>query len=149
MKKILSIILTSILFISGLGAGAILIQETPLKQPVILDEYDMVIIAPSLFSEALHQLIDHKISLGIQTFLKTMEEIYKEYKGRDNAEQIKYFIKDAVEKYGITYVLLIGGLNSLIWAERRDDTNQGTKHWHVPVRYSNLDDGGDPGFIGI
>jgi len=113
MKKILSIILTSILFISGLGAGAILIQETPLKQPVILDEYDMVIIAPSLFSEALHQLIDHKISLGIQTFLKTMEEIYKEYKGRDNAEQIKYFIKDALEQWNITYVLLVGSINLL------------------------------------
>jgi len=85
----------------------------------------MVIIAPELFSEDLQPLIDHKNIHGVQTFLKTTEEIYDNYAGRDKAEQIKYFIKDALEQLNITYVLLIGG-------------RQGQSfNWFVPVRYSN------------
>jgi hypothetical protein len=72
-------------------------------------DFDMVIIAPELFSTSLQPLIKHKNSVGIKTTLKTVESIYDEYEGRDYAEQIKYFIKDAIETYGISYVLLVGG----------------------------------------
>lgn len=111
MIKIVSIISTGILLLSVLGAGASLIQEIPLKQTIILDEYDMVIIAPSLFSDALQLLIDHKNSIGIQTFLKTTEDIYSEYEGRDEAEQIKYCIYEYAKSLCIQYVLLIGDVD--------------------------------------
>ncbi len=103
-------------------------------------DYDLVIIAPEKFSDDLQTLVEHKNSFGISTLLKTTENIYNEYPGRDKPEQIKYFIKDAIESYGIKYVLLVGGLNSLIWAKPRDDNNQGSTDWHVPVRYTNLFD---------
>jgi hypothetical protein len=73
------------------------------------DQYDMVIIAPSTFSDELQPLIDHKNSRGVGTILKTTEEIYGEYMGRDAPEKIKYFIKDAIENWGIKFVLLVGG----------------------------------------
>ncbi len=114
------------------------------------DDFDMVIIAPSRFSKYVQPLIDHKNSHGVKTFLKTTEEIYKEYNGFDKPEQIKYFIKDAKETYNITYVLLIGGLKSYLYGNPRDDVNQGSKHWHVPVRYTNTVEPGtfnDPGFL--
>jgi hypothetical protein len=88
--------------------------------------------------------------MGVSTKLKTTESIYREYEGRDKPEQIKYFIKDAVEEWGVKYVLLVGGLKSLIYAEPREDRNQGSKDWYVPVRYSNLVELGylyDPGYI--
>ena len=103
-------------------------------------EYNLVIIAPRKFERELGRFVDHKNSLGIQTLLMTTEEIYSEYTGVDKPEQIKYFIKDAIEKYDITYVLLFGGLKSLIYAKPRDDSNQGSKNWYVPVRYNNLFD---------
>ncbi len=103
-------------------------------------EYDLVIIAPSKFKNQLKRLVDHKNSVGISTFIKTTEEIYKEYSGRDKPEKIKYFIKDAIEKNNIIYVLLVGGLKSQIYAKPRDDANQGTRGWYVPVRYTNLYD---------
>jgi len=108
MKKILSIMLTVILVFSGLGASAISIIIPNSQHSSILNEYDMVIIAPTEFSNELQLLINHKNSVGIQTFLKTTEEIYLEYNGRDDAEQIKYFIYDSVENLGIQYVLLVG-----------------------------------------
>jgi len=101
------------------------------NQNSIAEPYDMVIIAPRKFSLAIRQLINHKNDNGVQTFLKTTEEIYNEYNGIDQAEQIKYFIKDAIETNDIDYVLLIGGMKG----QRFD--------WHVPVRYSHLDDESD------
>jgi hypothetical protein len=77
------------------------------------DEYDMVIIAPDEFLSEIQSLIDHKNSVGIKTFLKTTEEIYEGYTGRDNAEKIKYFIKDAIEVKNVSYALLIGDVDKL------------------------------------
>jgi len=107
----------------------------------INSEYDLVIISPSKFSDYLQKLVDHKNNYNVSTFLKTTEEIYEEYdEGVDKPEQIKLFIKDAIETYGISYVLLVGGLKNKIWANPRDDNNQGTKAWHLPVRYNNYID---------
>ncbi|RLI49641.1 MAG: peptidase C25, partial [Candidatus Thorarchaeota archaeon] len=66
--------------------------------------------------------------------------IYDEFDGVDKPEQIKYFIKHAIEEYGVTYVLLAGGLKSIFYAKARDDPNQGSRDWYVPVRYNNLYD---------
>jgi hypothetical protein len=111
MKKIFSITIIGILVFSGFGVGAISIKNL-IKQSSC-NEYHMVIIAPDSFSDALQPLIDHKNSFGVQTFLKTTEEIYNGYQGRDQAEQIKYFIFDSVKNLGIKYVLLIGDIDLL------------------------------------
>lgn len=118
-------------------------ESTPFPQTTT---YDMVIIAPSTFSDALQPLIDHKNSYGIKTTLKTTKDIYTEYNGFDKSEQIKYFIKDAIEQWNIKFVLLAGGLKSTIYAKARDTTNIGASGWHIPVRYSNIDENGDAGF---
>ncbi len=113
------------------------------------DGYDLAVVTPSVFSGELHRLVDHKNSHGTRTLLQTTEDIYRSYSGVDRPEQIKYFIRDAIESYGVTYVLLVGGLRSSIHASARDTVNYGAEDWHVPVRYSNLYDqhGGDPGFL--
>jgi len=113
-------------------------------------DYELVIIAPSKFASALQPLVEHKISIGISTLLKTTEDIYDEFTtGYDKPEQIKLFIKSAIEEYNTTYVLLVGGLNSWWNAIPRDNINEGTQDWYVPVRYSNCmpSAGDDPGFI--
>ena len=108
--------------------------------------YDLVIISPSKFSSILDKFIEHKNSYGVKTVLKTTEEIYSEYDGVDKPEQIKYFIKYAIENWGINYVLLFGGLKSMIYAKPKDDLNQGSKAWYVPVRYSNFQYDADPSY---
>jgi len=103
-------------------------------------EYDLVIVAPPRFKLQLQRLARHKINHGVNTIIKTTKDIYREYPGVDKPEQIKYFIKDAIEEWDIKYVLLVGGLKSLFWGRARDDVNQGSKGWYVPVRYNNLFD---------
>ncbi|MBN1280294.1 MAG: hypothetical protein JXA00_01450 [Candidatus Thermoplasmatota archaeon] len=108
--------------------------ELPAMEPTAADEYQLIIIAPQLFSDALQPLVDHKISNSVTTKLVTLNEIYTStyfpVEGRDCAEEVKYFIKNAYDTWGIQYVLLVGGRYGGIMNEK----------WWVPVRYTNLDD---------
>jgi hypothetical protein len=108
--------------------------EIPVTFP---DQYDLMIIAPSEFSNALQPLINHKNSIGISTTLKTLGSIYSQYSGADNQEKIKYCIQDSIETLGISHVLLVGGM-------------VGQKYeWYLPVRYTNNHAGSpmETGFI--
>jgi len=82
--------------------------------------YDLIIISPSEFKDALQPLMEHKERHGVKTKIVTLDEIYNgkyfNATGRDDAEKIKYFLKNAIENWGIKYVLLAGDI------------------WHVPSR---------------
>jgi len=78
------------------------------------DGYDMVVISPLTFYPAVTKLIEHKESLGITCQWATPMQIssgkYFPVEGDDTAEQIKYFIKNAIEEWGTRYVLIMGAL---------------------------------------
>lgn len=84
-------------------------NESP-STPVMCD---LVVIAYPDFSENLQPLVDHKNSYNMKTTLVTLDFIYDNFSGRDKAEQIKYFIKYAIEKWEISYVLLVGDIKKL------------------------------------
>ncbi len=75
--------------------------------------YDLVIITPNQYVNNLTLLKNHKDQYGMKTLIKTINNIYGEFNGFDNAEKIKYFIKYAVETYNTKYVLLIGDVKQL------------------------------------
>ncbi|UCF13323.1 MAG: peptidase C25, partial [Thermoplasmatales archaeon] len=111
------------------------VKYQPPKNPVIFpDIYDMVIITPEKFETQLQALVTHKNAMGIETTVKTVEDIYSEYSGRDDPEDIKLFIKDAIEDWGIDYVLLFGG---------RKGQSLG---WDLPERVTHNDDGWEGGY---
>ncbi len=95
--------------------------------------YDFLIISPDKWKDVLEPLAKHKEKHGISTVIVGLNEIYGgkyfTVQGRDEAEKIKYFIKDAIEKWGIKYVLLVGGRKPGLHEE-----------WLMPVRYSYLND---------
>ena len=109
----------------------------PAKPLFTASNYDLLIIAPSSFKDALQPLIDHKEQHGIRTKFMSVEDILSHYNGRDDAEKVKYAIKDEIEKDGIKYVMLVGGLSSPIASHT----------WLVPVRYSHLDDGEEKAYL--
>ena len=66
------------------------------------DTYDLLIISPSKFTRNLQPLVNHKNKFGVRSALVSLDYIYDEiWYGRDNAEKIKLFIKEAIEKSGI------------------------------------------------
>ncbi len=111
------------------------------------EEYDMVIIGPEKFSSSLQTFIDFKNSKGVMTRFKSVETILNEYDGYDAPEQIKNFIKNEYDTFNITYVLLLGGLKSHIFANDKDTTSAGWTGWWVPVRYVNLPHEDDEGCL--
>jgi hypothetical protein len=84
--------------------------ETPIT---FNDDYSLIILGKEEFSDELNDLIQHKINRGISTKFVSDSEIYDgtyfPVQGRDNQEKIKYFIKDAIENWGTSNVLLVGG----------------------------------------
>ena len=116
-------------------------------QPRTLETYDMVVIAPSNFESSLQPLIDEKNTKGVKTTFKSVEDIFNEYTGYDQPEQVKYFIKYAYDTWNITYVLLVGGLKSHIIAKDKDTRSAGWKAWWVPVRYVSMPQNQDEGCL--
>lgn len=99
--------------------------STPTNPITFNDEFDLVIIAPEEFVDELEPLVSHKNSIGTESYILTVEEIESDFtEGVDDAENVKLAILDAVETYGIDYVLLVGGL-----------VGQKLETWYVPVRY--------------
>ena len=81
--------------------------------------YDLLILTPQEFFRKLKPLVNHKNSFDVSTICVTLDEVYDQmyWQGRDHAEKIKYFIKNAFDKWGIKYALLVGDFR------------------HMPVRY--------------
>jgi hypothetical protein len=111
------------------------IEYMPMDSPFTsLGEYDMLIITDETFVSQLQPLVDHKNNHDVKTIIETVQTIYPAYNGRDNAEDIKLRIKDAVEEWGIQYVLLAGG--------RKGQTFD----WYIPERKTNNGDNFESGY---
>lgn len=111
MKRKLSLYFIFLLIIFQSTVSAISIQDE--LQTIRMISYDMVIITPERYTSLIQPLQVHKNSRGVATLIKTTEEIYLEFEGRDHAEQIKFFIQSAIEQHDITYVLFIGGISDI------------------------------------
>ena len=105
--------------------------EEPQESTASLNTYDLLIIAPNDFTTELQPLVSHKESHGVKTKLVSLDEIYNSVyfpvKGRDDAEKVKYFIKDFLDNWGVIYVLLVGGIKPAF-----------SETWFLPVRYINV-----------
>ncbi len=114
MKKICSLLISGIILLSGfISAASSFNIDEKTNFYSINENFDMVIISPDIYSSYLDPLIEHKNNRGLVTFLKTTEDIYDQYSGRDKPEKIKYFIKDVIEDFNISFVLLVGGAEQL------------------------------------
>lgn len=102
------------------------------------DVYSLLIITPTIFQQALQPLVIHKNAMGLPTKLVTLDKVYRQmyWHGRDDAEKIKYFIKTAIEEWGIKYVLLVGGRSSQV-----------RPTWYCPVRYVKMVDDWDAEYL--
>ena len=136
--KSMVVIVMAIFLMSGVMAGIGNFEvreviELPVENYAGTDTYDLLIITPAKFYDALPAFQQHKEQHGVKTIIVTLEDIYgSKYfpvQGRDDAEKVKYFIKDAYDEWGIKYVLLVGG--------RKPGLQE---RWWTPVRYVHLDD---------
>ena len=91
--------------------------RAPEKPVARADMYDLLIVAPQEYVETLQPLVDHKEQHGIATKLVAVDDIYSgsyfTVQGEDNPAHIKYFIRDAIEEWGIRYLMLVGDIETV------------------------------------
>ncbi|MDO8948069.1 MAG: C25 family cysteine peptidase [Desulfocapsaceae bacterium] len=83
----------------------------------------LFVITPSLFAPALDSLRVHKEKHGMLTTVITLEKVYQDYSGSDEAEKVKRCIHQRVHEQGIRYVLLMG--DSDVFPVRFTKTDRG------------------------
>lgn len=80
--------------------------------PAIDESYKILIIGPDLFRQNLSRLAVYKNTTGLPAKFVSITEIksdkYFPQQGSDDQEKIKYFIKNALDNWSITYVILGG-----------------------------------------
>lgn len=114
----------------------------PTELPSLLGApIDLLIITSDVQHDAYEEFAREKERYGYNTTVRTVSWIGQHYDGIDNAERIRSFIKDAVENWGVVYVLL-GGTEQhvptrLVWLPPMYD------QWPVSIvtdlYYSDLD----------
>ena len=96
-------------------------------------QYDLIIITPDDLSNFFVPLVQHKQQHGIMSKIIPLDDIYSgvffQVEGRDNAEKIKYFIKNSIEQWNVKYVMLVGGKDMM------------------PVRYTTVTSASEPSTI--
>ena len=93
------------------------IPEVPLSQVHLaqpharqLDRgpYAYLIVTDTAFVPALQPLADFHTAWGLPTAIYTVDWILSHYSGRNSADQIRNFLREAYQTWGIQYVLLAG-----------------------------------------
>ncbi len=86
----------------------------PMQKSFRVDQtHELVIITPECYVQTLTSFVNHKQQYNLHPLVKTTDDIYNQFQGRDEQEKIKYFIKHAIETYNTKYVLLIGDITQL------------------------------------
>jgi hypothetical protein len=122
----------------GTSSNTNVISSAKLPGQTDASVYKLLIITPKIFKNELRPLVAHKKAMGLSTKIVTLTEVYRQmfWHGRDHAEKVKYFIKTAMEEWGVRYVLLVGGRSS-----------QFRPAWYCPVRYVSMVDDWDVDYL--
>lgn len=101
-----------------------------------------LIITPSQFSDALFPLKQHKINTGLLTSIITLEQVYQDYPGRDEAEKVKRCIEDYYRQQGVRYVMLVGDFGTFpvryTVIDKRSDAAMNMAFYPTDIYYSAL-----------
>lgn len=101
-------------------------EPAPISEPV-LEQYEFLIICANEYTDELASLVSHKQSNGLTVKLADLSTVYASAPGADNQEKIKYYIKDAIDNWQTTSVLLVGSATQVptrtvyVYFEEGDD----------------------------
>ncbi|NNF07944.1 MAG: hypothetical protein HKN21_14365, partial [Candidatus Eisenbacteria bacterium] len=112
---------------------------------------DMVIITDAAQESEYQRIADHKNAVGISTVVRTISWIKSNYpQGSDTQQTIRFFIRDAVSKWGTSFVLL-GGDTEIIPVRLGKTLFYGSENIPTDLYYTDLDrewDGDGDGTFG-
>ena len=75
--KTIAIFFSLLFFFQIIGAATIQVKTS--FGVLDTEEFDMIIVAPSEFSNLIQPFIDHKNNIGISSYFISIEDIYNEF----------------------------------------------------------------------
>jgi hypothetical protein len=109
---------------------------------MIAIQYDLLILAPNAFLNTLKPLKDHKNQTGIATAMLGLDEIYRDFPGRDGAEKVKNCLVCYRRKNGIRFAMLVGDCDKFpvryTKTDRADPKAHNTAFYAADLYYADL-----------
>lgn len=115
----------------------------------IYEKLDMAIITSPQFSDNFEVYKSFKTKQGLNTIIKTVEDIYAEYPGENNVIKIRNFIKDKYVQNDLEFVIIGGGYDIVPVGEAQPYISTETGPVHADTFYSHLDGEQDENRNGI
>ena len=111
------------------------------------EKWDLLVISPEEFADALGGFILHKNLMGLKTVLVTLEDAEANSYGHDDQEKLKHFIAQSFQDHDVRYVLAVGDADKFpvryaeVW-DNYDDYSDVTDGHVVPcdLYYADLYD---------
>lgn len=109
------------------------------------DEYQFLILTTDNYYMDLGIFQARKAGYGVASKRVSLSEIYGgDYfpvQGRDDPEKIKYFIKDAIEEWGTTYVMIVGGSDDFPTRQTHVEYKDDKELFVTDLYYADIYDG--------
>jgi hypothetical protein len=109
------------------------------------DEYQFLILSADNYYMDLGTFQARKAGYGVASKRVTLGEIYGgDYfpvQGRDDPEKIKYFIKNAIEEWGTTYVMIVGGSDEFPTRQTHVEYKDDKELFVTDLYYADIYDG--------
>jgi hypothetical protein len=115
----------------------------------IYEKLDMAIITSAQFTDNFEVYKNFKLKQGLNTIIKTVEEIYAEYPGESNVIKIRNFIKDKYNQNDLEFVVIGGGYDIVPVGEAQPYISSQTFPVYADTFYSHLDGDQDGNKNGI
>ncbi len=80
------------------------------REPLAESSFEYVIVTGEGYDSVFQRLADWKTQKGVPAVVRTVEWMYANYPGRDQAEQVRNYLKTLPDS-GVKYVLLAGDVN--------------------------------------
>jgi len=142
--------LDSLFFINSIDFSYYLnILETKDTKAQIYEKIDLAIITSEQVSDNFEIYKIFKTKQGLNTIIKTIEEIYAEYPGENNVIKIRNFIKDKYVQNDLEFVIIGGGYEIIPVGVATPYISSDTGLIHADTFYSHLDNEPDGNRNGI
>jgi uncharacterized membrane protein len=130
-----------------LEAGELVVKYTPpevnpFSRRDSNETYDVLVLCPLEFYNESLRYKNHREAMGWRVKVVSLDNVYDDSiintsSGRDDQERIKYFIKGAIEKWGIEHLLVMGDIDKFpirkVRIEDIDGTNTPTDHYFSDI----------------
>jgi len=139
-KTVLIVIFVFLTIFTSISVLMIFTSRNILEIKKEAANYDYVIITTDDLKDSLSAFKNWKEDCGYSVITRTVSWIYGQYDGNDEPERIRNFLVDEYDEWNITYVLIVGDIDSVPMRYcYPDPALHNNDEWRIPTDYYYAD----------